>query len=111
MDYIVLNIAAEFSDNPGARYIKEGSASGEEFYLDFLKPRYLEATKSGKGLKIILDGTSGYATSFLDESFGKLSREFGGDLVSKILEFVSDEEPYLISEINDEYIQKKYKKS
>jgi hypothetical protein len=46
-----------------------------------------------------LDGTAGYATSFLEAAFGGLAREFGKDTVLDCLKFKSDEEPYLIDEI------------
>ena len=57
-------------------------------------------------LVIILDGGFGYAPSFLEEAFGGLAREFGVKEVLDTLEFISDDEPSLISEIKG-YIQGK----
>jgi len=111
MNSIFLNIARDFSDSPGARFIAEGSASGEEFYKKFLKPKFLDALENNKTLVINLDGTNGYATSFLDESFGKLSREFSPKQVTDKINLISVEEPLLIQEIIDEYINQSYKRN
>jgi len=55
--------------------------------------------EKGEKLEIDLDGTEGYATSFLDEAFGGLARKYGKEKVIKSLVFISYEEPYLIDEI------------
>ena len=46
-----------------------------------------------------LDGGCGYATSFLEEAFGGLARLYTPEKVLKVLEFKSNEEPYLISDV------------
>ena len=89
---------------PGPRAIAEGPNSGELFLNQLLKPGYLEAMRLKQKLLIDLDGTEGYATSFLEASFGGLSREVGSDNVMELIEFKSDEEPYLIEEI-ERYIR------
>ena len=50
---------------------------------------------------IVLDGTYGFGTSFLEESFGGLIREDGIDLDDFVtrVDFVSEEETFLIEEI------------
>ncbi len=98
MYHIEINIAKDFSETPGPRDRNEGEFSGEEFYEVILKPKYIEAKEKNVKLKIILDGTYGYGTSFLERSFGELAREYGEDVLDR-LEFVSEEEPYLIDEI------------
>lgn len=96
---IKLHIADEFSDAPGARYITDGPKSGQEFYEELLKPRYESAVARDIKLLVNLDGSWGYASSFLSESFGRLSREFSPEDVSARLVLVSDEEPHLIDYI------------
>ena len=59
----------------------------------------IETKETDDSIIINLDGTAGYATSFLDEAFGGLSRAHGKDLVIKKISFISFEEPYLIEEI------------
>ena len=94
-----INIAKEFSDCTGARYYTDGDFSGEEFKEKFLIPNFEKYDE----IVIILDGTEGYATSFLEESFGGLARHFSIKEVKQKLKFISEEEPALISEIQ-EYI-------
>lgn len=99
-----LRIASDFSRTPGARYRSDGKFSGQEFYEDILKNSFRKALELNSKLKIILDGTHGYATSFLDEAFGRLAEDFTKDSVKKNIILISDEEPYLVEEIN-EYIE------
>lgn len=101
MNPVSIKIASDFSDAPGARYRKDGADSGEEFFEDKLSPAFELAQKENTKLIIDLDGTWGYATSFLSEAFGLLSMKYGGDVVNKVLELVSFEDPALI-----EYIHK-----
>lgn len=96
----IINIAKDFSDSPGARYYDDGDFSGQEFRETIL----LKYFDSFDEIEINLDGTEGYATSFLEESFGGLARLKGIDLVLKKIKFISEEEPDLIEEIK-EYIR------
>jgi hypothetical protein len=96
-----IKISKDFSSTPGARYISDGKFSGEEFYKSILKTAFNEVFKANGRLIIDLDGTHGYATSFLDEAFGSLAKEFGIEQVLKFVSFISEEEPYLIDEIKD----------
>lgn len=68
-------IAEDFSNAPGARYESEGPNSGEKFRKELLLPNYLAAEKNGEKLEVNFDGCYGFATSFLEESFGGLIRE------------------------------------
>ena len=103
---MTIRISSDFSETPGARYRSAGDFSGEEFRDTLLTPKVLEARDQGEKLTINLDGGYGYPTSFLEEAFGGFAREFGVKEVLDTLEFISDDEPSLISEIKG-YIQGK----
>ena len=96
---IHLNVANDFSRTPGPRVHTEGKYSGEEFSENVLKVLFQKALREGATLHIDLDGGYGYATSFLEEAFGGLAREFPPDEILRTLSFKSDEEPYLITDI------------
>jgi hypothetical protein len=94
-----LNIASEFTHTPGPRKRNEGQFSGEEFLDDYLRPRFVAAKESNGILHVNLDGAVGYPTSFLEEAFGGLAREFGSKEVRRILEITCIDEPYLLDQI------------
>ena len=100
---MIIRIATDFTETPGARYRNEGDFSGEEFRESILEPKFLEAKNKGEQLTIDLDGGYGYPTSFLEEAFGGLARKHGVASVLETLVFVSRDEPSLIDEIQ-EYI-------
>lgn len=93
----------DFSVTPGVRTPDEGPFSGEIYRTKIVEPRFTEAISNGEKIKIILDGTLGYATSFLEEVFGGLVRTFGFELVKNNLEIVSDQRPFYLDDI-DEYM-------
>lgn len=99
MKQLSISIAKDFSDTPGGRFIKEGAFSGEEFRERILKPKYKEAVASGANILVDLDGCMGYPSSFLDESFGKLSREFPNENVYEKFQFISQDQPGLVDVI------------
>lgn len=99
-----IRIAEDYTATPGPRNQGEGDYSGEHFLGTLLEPRFLEARAKGEMLLIDLDGAEGYATSFLEAAFGGLSRKYGFMDVLKVLQFKSEEEPYLKDEI-EEYIR------
>lgn len=105
MDTIILFVKS-YSITPGSRYKEEGKKahSGEEFREDFLEPKFQEAESKNIKLIVNLDGTIGYGTSWLEEVFGGLARKMGKEKVLNRIEFVSDEEPYLIEDIK-QYIK------
>ena len=88
---IKITIKSDFSDSPGARYREDGPHSGQEFYEDLLKPKFLEAQAKGVKLEIDLDGVWGYPSSFVSGSFGKLSLEYTSEMVLSIVVFISEE--------------------
>lgn len=105
MENITINIKADFSDSPGARYRKDGPHSGEEFFDSLLKPKFEEAVRNSVHLVIDLDGVWGYPSSFVSGSFGKLSLEVGADTVLSNIDFISKESEIrknrIIAEINN----------
>jgi hypothetical protein len=63
-----------------------GPFSGEEFREELLEPALKQAIEQKHVLTIILDGVSGYGSSFLEESFGGLVRSgFTSDQLRKHL--------------------------
>jgi hypothetical protein len=101
---IEINIAKEFTDTPGPRYRYEGDHSGEQFRDEMLRQRFVSAIDSRSMLLVNLDGAVGYPSSFLEEAFGGLAREFGSAEVEKSLEFTCNDEPYLEEQIR-QYIR------
>lgn len=99
LEKLQLNISKDFSRTPGPRKREEGEYSGQEFLETVLRPRFQEAVARSTTLHVNLDGAAGYPTSFLEASFGGLTREFGAELVSKHLELTCTDEPYLEEEI------------
>ena len=87
MEKFAIDIANEFNKRLGGRWINIGPFSGEQFYIEILKKRFQEAFSAGEKLHVYLDGTKGYGSSFLDQSFGELGREFGVEKVKETIVF------------------------
>ena len=103
---MTINIANEFTRVPGPRYRYQGEGSGQQFREEYLKPAFRHARQAGERLVVQLDGVKyGYPTSFLEEAFGGLTREFGRELVLETLRFESTAEPLLDYEIK-RYIER-----
>ncbi len=102
MDNITIFVK-DFSITPGSRELDEGKKahSGEEFRQKYLEPAFNTILQKKGKLIVNMDGTIGYGTSWLEEVFGGLSRIYGKEDVLSKLEFVSEEEPYLIEDIID----------
>jgi hypothetical protein len=96
---MLISIASDFSDTPGPRFRHEGDFSGQAFLEDLLEPKYIEAAKSGAKLTVDLDGTEGYATSFLEAAFGGLARKHPPESVLQTIDFKCEDEPLLKNEI------------
>jgi hypothetical protein len=96
-----LHIATEFAEAPGPRKRTEGPHSGEAFRQDLLMPVVRNAMAQREPLTVVLDGTAGFGTSFLEEAFGGLIREDGLTLeqLDRVMTLESSEEPDLIDEI------------
>ena len=103
---MIIKIATMFSNIPGSRYISDGEFSGEEFRTKLLEPAYLLCSEDNKTLIIDLDGSYGYSTGFLEESFGGLVRlGYSYKKILNTIEFISLEEPQLIDEIKKYIIE------
>jgi hypothetical protein len=105
VDKIKISIKENFISTPGPRYKKEGKWSGEQLRIDLIYPNFIKAIEENKKFFIDLDGTSGYGTSFLEEVFGGLIRinKLKYSEINNLLELKSEEEPYLIEDI-EEYL-------
>ena len=93
------NIATDLSPYPGPRLKIQGPHSGETLRGKLAK---LLRSKPGR-IVVVLDGTSGYGSSFLDEAFGGLVRteKFDRNQVLNRLELVSRLDPTYDDEIID----------
>jgi hypothetical protein len=94
---LTIDIANAFSKAPAGRYVSDGPTSGEVFRTNLLVPALLCASV----VRVVLDGTEGYGSSFLDEAFAGLLREHSitGDEFYSRVELVSDEDPSLVEEV------------
>ena len=96
----IINIATAFSSKPGARFKTDGEFSGEQFREEFLVPLFKDSSDNSK-IQIILDGLYGHPTSFLDEAFGGLARDYGKERCLERFEFISSDTPLLREEIQN----------
>lgn len=68
-----IHVARSFSKFPAGRFRSDGPYSGERFRDDFLVP----ALRDNPKVTVLLDGTMGYGSSFLEEVFGGLVQVSG----------------------------------
>lgn len=90
----------EYTEYPGPRYKHQGEFSSENLYLKIIKPLFEKAIETSSPLAINLDGTAGYASSFIDELFGNIVYDFGSEVFDKFIVIISNEEPEWIDIIN-----------
>ena len=85
----MIDIGHDFTRYPAGRFRTDGKFSGQRFREEWLAP----ALREGKRLVILLDGTLGYGSSFLEEAFGGLIRNegFSRRIVLDNLQFVSSD--------------------
>lgn len=95
------NISKQFTKIPGGRYVTDGKFSGEEFRETVLVNLLEEAIEKDEIVTIDLDGTYGYPSSFLEESFGGLARLYGKDKVCKYFSIISNDDPLQIERIKN----------
>lgn len=107
MEKFSINISKDFSDILGGRWIKLGPFSGEEFYNKILKNKFEAALSAEEKLHIYLDGTKGYGSSFLDQSFGELARNFTLKNVRPNIIFHTKYFEWYVDYINEEIWGKK----
>lgn len=101
MESITIRVI-DFTEYPGVRYIGQGDDTGEEFYIEKIKPAFQKCIDEDKSLYVDLDDTAGYASSFLDECFGNLVYDFPYDEIIKRLNIISFQEPDWIDVIFEE---------
>lgn len=88
-----VSVARDFSRFPAGRYLTDGKNSGERF-RGMLAPKL----KAGS-VRVDLDGTMGYGSSFLEEAFGGLVRTgFAINELKERLSFSSSDQS-LVTEI------------
>lgn len=87
------SVTKEYTEYPGPRFRKQGENSGQAFYEDILKEKMEEVIDKKDILVLDLDGTAGYASSFLDEAIGNLVLQHSELVVKNHLEIISTVEP------------------
>lgn len=68
-----IDVAENFSATPGGRFPEDGEYNGQRFRKEFLLP----ALRGYKIVEVVIDGTEGFGSSFLEEAFGGLVRAEG----------------------------------
>lgn len=104
---IEINIAESFSKTPGARNYSDGKKSGEEFYHEVLLPKYNQALQANDKLKIIIDGTEGFPSSFINEAFGLLGNAFPPEEVWSNLIVISLEVPKYVKKLKESIYERR----
>jgi hypothetical protein len=89
-----ITVGTDYAAAPGGRFAQHGANSGEDFRDRFLAP----ALRAGDHVTVYLDGTAGYAGSFLEEAFGGLIRvcHFTAQDLSQRLEIKAHDSRYAI---------------
>lgn len=101
-----ISILESFSEYPGLRHCSISDESGEEFYHKVLNSEFKIVIDNQLLLVVNLDGTAGYAPSFLDEAFGNLVFDFSLDKVKSHIKIVSTQEPSWVDLIeNQTYVE------
>ncbi len=90
----MIRVAEDFSKYPAGRYLTDGPFPGEA-----LRNMIRAALEKSETVTIVLDGTAGYGSGFLEEAFGGLVREgFRSEILHERLALVY-EDPDLLEEI------------
>ena len=93
-----VSVARDFSPHPGPRLERQGEHSGEAF-----RKVLVQMLREHDRIKVNLDGTSGYGSSFLDEAFGGLVSKDGfsaADVLRRV-ELQSEEDRTYIDEVHE----------
>lgn len=95
-----IKICDEFTNDSGFKYMKESPYSaGRIFSEQVLIPKFKESIEKSEILIIDLNGGYGYTPQFLEEAFGRLSKEFGSTKVKRNIIIKSDDEFSLYDDI------------
>lgn len=102
MNIVEIDVGKDFSRYPAGRFSADGPFSGEKFRNDFLLPKLM----GGISIRLYLDNTAGYGSSFLEEAFGGLIRSgiSRNDALS-LISFITDDfalKEEIAGYINDE---------
>jgi len=93
----VIVVAEQFSRFPAGRVKDDGPFSGQRFREEFLEP----VLRNNERAEVVLDGTRGYGSSFLEEAFGGLVRAgFTPERIRESFEITTEDES-LVLEISD----------
>lgn len=94
-----INVAKDFARTPGPCFVKQGPNSGELFRRSLLS----KALRNSPPVTVVLDGTEGFGSSWIDEAFGGLVREeeFSRDFLRMNLHIISQEDPLYADEALD----------
>jgi hypothetical protein len=99
-----INIATDYSETPGPRYIKQGGFSGEHFRDCMLYPALHAAIAASETLTVILDNDAGYGPSFLEEAFAGLIRKGISLNQIRLHLIIKSKDPFFLDEI-EEFLQ------
>lgn len=86
MERIIVRVL-DYTETPGPRFIHQGKFSGEDFYRKVLNSKMAECIERDVIMEVVLDGTAGYPSSFLDQAFGELVYDFSQEKAREKLEF------------------------
>ncbi len=89
---VKIKLSVDFSTTPGGRLIAEGAFSGELFRESLLLEKYEEAERENTVLEVDFDDCYGVGTSFLEEAFGVLVRNYHKHGILKRLKIVAMED-------------------
>ena len=89
---MTIDIANNFAREPAGRTPVDGAYNGKTFREEYLIP----ALRDNDTVEVILDGTGGYGSSFLEEAFGGLVRHghFNHEQLKEKLKLVANDKPY-----------------
>jgi hypothetical protein len=85
----VINVARDFSPVPGGRFDEDGEFNGSRFRREHLVPKLTSCDH----VDVLIDGTEGFGSSFLEEAFGGLVRieGFTPEALQNRLRIVADD--------------------
>lgn len=88
---------ADFTTLPGARHRDDGDGSADEFFDKFVKEKLGEALSDKNTITIDLDGTMGYASSFVSQlALRVLGICNKPNVLEKVIHIKSNEDPIQI---------------
>lgn len=85
----------EYTKTPGGRYRTDGTGNGQAFREDYIEKIWNDY----EIISVVLSGTSGYPSSFLEEVFGGLVRVYGIQPVLSKIKFSCPDDPFVEDEI------------